>query len=76
MSLRALIHACYQEPESPLYGCRPLAFVHDEFVTLAPADRAATALAEQDRIMVAEMARYLPDVKITAEGKIMHRWGK
>lgn len=76
MALRELIRACYLLPDSPLYGCRPLAFVHDEFLTLAPIDRAATALAEQDRIMVTEMGRYLPDVKITAEGKQMARWSK
>jgi hypothetical protein len=76
MALRALIHACYQEPGSPLFGSRPLAFVHDEFVTISPIDRAPAALAEQDRIMVAEMSRYLPDVKIAAEGKILQRWGK
>jgi hypothetical protein len=75
-ALRALIHACYQEPDSPLFGSRPLAFVHDEFVTISPIDRAPAALAEQDRIMVAEMSRYLPDVKIAAEGKILQRWGK
>jgi hypothetical protein len=45
-------------------------------VTISPIDRAPAALAEQDRIMVAEMSRYLPDVKIAAEGKILQRWGK
>jgi hypothetical protein len=122
-ALRALIHACYQEPDSPLFGSRPLAFVHDEFLTTTRIDldrparfgmsmceetitdahgkpdgftwslygadgqrlhrtysreaaSVAPALLEQDRIMVAEMARYLPDVRITAEGKIMKIWGK
>jgi hypothetical protein len=122
-ALRALIHACYQEPGSPLFGSRPLAFVHDEFVTVTQIDldrparlgmstreetildaqgksdgfawslygasgqrlqrththeaaSVAPALLEQDRIMVAEMSRYLPDVRITAEGKQLSRWGK
>jgi hypothetical protein len=122
-ALRALIRACYQEPESPLFGSRPLAFVHDEFVTVTKIDldrparlnmstreetildaqgkpdgfawslygangqrlqrththeaaSVAPALLEQDRIMVAEMSRYLPDVRITAEGTQMARWGK
>lgn len=122
-ALRALIHACYQEPDSPLFGSRPLAFVHDEFLTTTRIDldrparlgmrmceetiadmqgkpdgfswslygadgqrlhrtfsreaaSVAPALLEQDRIMVAEMARYLPDVRITAEGRVMKIWGK
>lgn len=76
LALRHLVDACYRDRGSALFGCRPLAFIHDEFLTEAPIDRAEAALAEQNRIMEKQMARYLPDVRIEAEGKIMQRWGK
>lgn len=114
-AMRMIVDACFRQEDSPLYGCRPSLYVHDEFVLLAPdplegwgkgagysnADawklyRAAKAKdprkrdemdectihraerpgAELSRLMIEGMAKYIPDVRITADCDIMDRWGK
>jgi DNA polymerase-1 len=72
---------CYTDPASPLYGSRPVIFLHDEIICEVPdvpghpevASRAADRLAE---IMIAEMRRYIPDVPVTATPNLMRRWYK
>ena len=69
---------CYVNQESPLYGCRPVAFIHDELLVEVPEDcdartAAANRLAE---VMVDAMKIYIPDVKIEAEPAAMRRWYK
>jgi hypothetical protein len=72
-----LVKHAYRAESSPLYGCRPSGFVHDEYLINAPIDRAAQALPEVERLMVEGMRRYIPDVKIKAPGKVLYeRWGK
>lgn len=76
-SLHLVVKACWAEPESPLYGCRALLFVHDEIVIEAPADRAETAGSELKRLMEAGMKKFLPDLDVIAEPGIMtDRWAK
>ena len=69
---------CYVDEESPLYGCRPVAFIHDELLVEVPEGieertAAANRLAE---VMVEAMKVYIPDVKIEAEPAAMRRWYK
>ncbi len=69
---------CYVNEESPLYGCRPVAFIHDELLVEVPESieertAAANRLAE---VMVEAMKVYIPDVKIEAEPAAMRRWYK
>lgn len=72
-----LVKHAYRIPESPLYGCRPSGFVHDEYLVNAPRDQAERALPEVERLMIEGMRRYIPDVKIKAPGKVLYeRWGK
>jgi hypothetical protein len=72
-----LVKHAYRIENSPLYGCRPSGFVHDEYLVNAPIDRAETARPEVERLMVEGMRRYIPDVKIKAPGKVLFdRWGK
>lgn len=72
-----LAQACYADPKSVLYGCRPFNFVHDEFVTLVPDDdRAAEAAEEQARVMVAGASPFLPDVPPVVETLLCRRWSK
>jgi hypothetical protein len=73
-----LARACY-DPSAHhiLYGCRPVAFIHDELIVEIPEgdlmhDR-AMAIAE---VMVHSMARILPDVTVRAEPALMWRWDK
>ena len=69
---------CYVDEESPLFGCRPVAFIHDELLVEVPEGieertAAANRLAE---VMVEAMKVYIPDVKIEAEPAAMRRWYK
>jgi DNA polymerase-1 len=70
--------ACYSEESSPLYGCRPVLFLHDEFILEVPADpdRAHAAHLELLRHMVEGMQVFIPDVPIKAEPTLMARWYK
>jgi DNA polymerase I len=66
----------YAVPESPLYGSRPVVFVHDEIIAEVPADRAHEASARLAEVMCREMAKYLPDLPVTAAPALMTRWTK
>jgi DNA polymerase I-like protein with 3'-5' exonuclease and polymerase domains len=68
--------ACYVDTHSPLYGCRPVNFIHDEFIVEAPEDTAAEAAEELARLMVVGASPYLPDVPPKAEALLMRRWSK
>jgi len=67
---------CYLPSDSPLYGCRPVAFVHDEFIVEAPVERAPQASARLADVMVAGMREYVPDVRISVEAVLVERWYK
>ncbi len=69
------VRSCYVRG-SPLEGCRAVAFVHDELILEAPADRAAAAALELERIMVEAMLVYLPDLAVSATPHLMRRWDK
>jgi hypothetical protein len=76
-ALASLINASYRDVSSPLFGCRPSAFVHDEFLVSAPAHLAERALPEVERLMVEAMQRWIPNILIQAPGRIMkERWSK
>lgn len=76
-AIHLVVKACYTEPESPLYGCRPLLFIHDELVIEAPEDKAQEAADELSRLMILGMKRFLPDIDVIAEPSILtDRWSK
>lgn len=82
-ALFEVAYACYAKPESPLYGCRPWLFAHDEIGLEIPYDgtdagriKASRAMAELRVIMIACMAHYCPDVPIGATGAMSFRWLK
>jgi DNA polymerase I-like protein with 3'-5' exonuclease and polymerase domains len=68
--------ACYAKPSSPLYGCRPVAFVHDEIGIEAPIGQHHEAAVELERVMCEAMAWALPDVPATASPAVSERWYK
>jgi DNA polymerase I len=68
--------ACYAIPSSPLFGCRPVNFIHDEIYAEAPEHRAAAAAVELGRIMVEAARPWLPGVMIEAVPLITRRWSK
>lgn len=61
---------------SPLYGCRTVAFVHDEFIVEVPASVAPQAAKRLSEVMVLGMREYVPSVKIGVETVLVERWYK
>jgi hypothetical protein len=68
--------ACYAEPESPLYGCRPVTLVHDEIMLEALEERAHEAAMELERIMVVAQSMWCPDVPASASPVVSRCWSK
>lgn len=68
--------ACYIDVQSQLYGCRPVAFVHDEIILECEADRGHDAAIELQAIMERRARAWCPDIPIVAEPCIMTRWYK
>lgn len=67
---------CYTDKTSPLWGCRPVIYMHDEIITEMPEDRAAAAAERQAKIMIEVMARWIPNIPIKAGPVLMRRWHK
>ena len=61
---------------SPLYGSRPVLFVHDEFILEVPIATAHEATLRQSEVMVLGMKEVVPDVKVGTEYAIARRWYK
>lgn len=69
--------ACYTKRDSPLYGSRPIAFIHDEIGLEIPDDgRLDGASKEVQRIMDETMTKWIPDVPGGTEATAMRRWFK
>jgi len=68
--------ACYVERSSPLFGCRIVNYVHDEFIVEAPIETAAEAAEELSRLMVLGAKEWIPDVRLQAEPCLMTVWSK
>ena len=66
----------YTDPSSPLYGTRPVLFVHDEIIIEAPLDKAHEAALELKRVMETSMAHFTPDVPSLAEPTLATKWWK
>jgi hypothetical protein len=71
-----LVEQAYEVRSSALYGCRPLAFVHDEWLYEIPLDRIHDAGYLMAKIMTDTAHEYCPDVKFTASPAAMLRWSK
>ena len=68
---------CYANPtKTPLYGCRPVVFMHDEIIMEVPTDRADAAAARLAQVMIEGMSKYIVDVPVTATPVAMRRWYK
>lgn len=76
---KAALYAVVRESRnarSPLYGSRPIVFVHDEIGAEVPIDRASDAAEFLAHTMEAYAQTYLPDVQVKAEPVLMSRWYK
>lgn len=68
--------ACYAEPDSPLYGSRPLVLVHDEILAEHDIAKAQAANMEVKRLMELAEKHFLPGIPAKAEPTLMTRWIK
>jgi len=57
-------------------GLRPVLFIHDEVVVETDQGDRDAAAKRVDQILVEEMGRVIPDVRIRVEGRFMERWQK
>lgn len=72
-----LMYEAYEHKSSALYGCRPLAFIHDEWLYEVPVDQIHDAGHLMAKIMCdTAMNDYCPDVLFTAAPAAMYRWSK
>ena len=72
----AVVKETHTDTTSPLWGCRAVAFIHDEIIVEAPEHRAAEAAERLSEIMVREMKHWLPDIPVSAAAHLMRRWYK
>jgi DNA polymerase-1 len=75
-ALWRLTSECYLNRESPLWGSRPVVFIHDEILCEIPEDKAHEAAFEQSRVMLAGMRELVPDVTVKAEPALCRAWHK
>ncbi len=61
---------------SPLFGTRPIAFVHDEILAEVPQVIAHEAAFRLSAVMNAAMQEYVPKVKISSTPALMTKWCK
>lgn len=74
----AVVRACYAEPGSVLYGCRPIAFVHDQIIGETTRDPEAwhAQAMEVSRLMIAAAKGPLPKVNMRTEPLLTVVWSK
>ena len=80
-ALYEVARECYAVPSSPLFGCRPWLFMHDEVGLEIPrkwigARRAAAAAERQAEVMIREMSRFVPDIPTLCSPYMARRWYK
>lgn len=68
---------CYLDTMSPLYGARPVNYVHDEFIVeVDDNDRAHDAAVRLEQIMVNALRPWIPNVRVAAPPLLMRLWSK
>lgn len=75
-ALYNVVKEAYTDKNSPLFGARPVVFVHDEIVSELLKTNASNAAKRKAQIMIDTMRLYTPDVVIRAEPALMSRWLK
>lgn len=75
-ALLPLARECYLEQDSPLYGSRPILFIHDEVIAEVPEETAHLAGPRMADLMVRCFNEWVPDCPVTASPALMYRWTK
>jgi DNA polymerase-1 len=76
LALYIVCREAYSNTESPLWGWRPVNFVHDEIIMEGPESTAHEAAQELASLMQKAMAVYTPDVPARASPTLMRWWSK
>lgn len=77
LALYQIAKACYAQPDSVLYGCRSVNFIHDEIIVEIPNDALAHERAYAiSKIMNESMSEFCPDVPIRSKPVLMTCWSK
>lgn len=61
---------------TPIYGCRPINFIHDQFLVEAPETRGDAAANVTGLLMDRAGEEILPDVPVKCEPILARRWSK
>lgn len=77
-AMYAVSRECYIDEASPLYGCRPWLFAHDEIGIEIPytGKAASDAALRLQAVMIEQMSVWCPDVPIGATACMTRRWRK
>ena len=68
--------ACYALPESPLFGARPVVYIHDEFMLETDEERGHEVGMELQRLATESMQKFTPNVPSRGASQLMKRWYK
>lgn len=71
-----IAEACYVTPADALFGCRPVNFVHDQWLVEAPEERAEAAARSLTFHMDRAAAQVLPDCPTRASVLLSRVWSK
>jgi hypothetical protein len=72
-----IFKACYVDTASPLFGARPVNFIHDQFLVEVKEDGNEAAAADEiGRLMNEAGLEVLPDVPVKCEPILARRWSK
>ncbi len=76
-ALYQVVKECYINTVSPLYGCRPVLFLHDEIGLEIPDDKLVNERVERlQEVMISAMTEWIPDVPITCGPVVTRAWFK
>jgi DNA polymerase I-like protein with 3'-5' exonuclease and polymerase domains len=76
IALFNIANECYVNKGTDLFGCRPVAFIHDEVLMEAPIANAHESALRLTKLMEEGMSEVLKDIHCAAEATMMRRWYK
>lgn len=72
-----IAYECYVDKTSPLFGCRIVNYIHDQFIVECDEDRAHEAAFRLAYVMEQEATKFLPDVPaLVSEPMVTRCWSK
>ena len=73
----AIQKECYVDRSSPLFGCRTVNYIHDEWIIECDDDdRAHDAAIRLEQIIVREVSKWVPNLRVAAPPLLMRYWSK